>query len=73
MYAIPWFVTYLASRVPDHELLLELWDRVVSKDEPTFIYFILVSFVISNQQLIYKADMANLPVVMSNLQITSLQ
>ena len=73
MYAIPWFVTYLASRVPDRELLLELWDRVVSKDEPTFIYFILVSFVISNQQLIYKADMANLPVVMSNLQITSLQ
>ena len=28
MFALPWFVTYFASRVGSAEIILELWDRM---------------------------------------------
>lgn len=69
MYAIPWFVTYLATRMPHREVLLEFWERIVNRDEPPFIYFFLTSFVIFYEETIKMADMANLPVIMANLDI----
>jgi hypothetical protein len=46
MYAIPWFVTYMATKFNNHLLLIEFWDRVVNRDEPSFMFFFLVSFII---------------------------
>ena len=45
LYAIPWFLTYFATKVSFLELLLDFWDRIVLKDDPTFIFFFLVSLM----------------------------
>lgn len=69
MYAIPWFVTYLATRIPVKEVLLEFWDRIVTKNEPSFLYYFLVAFIKQNEEIIMKADFSELPVIMSNINI----
>jgi hypothetical protein len=53
------------------DVLLEFWDRIVLNNEPSFFYYFLVAFVIQNEDMIMKADLAELPVIMSNLNINS--
>ncbi len=71
LYAIPWFITYLATKFSDANILLEFWDRIVGKDDPTFIFFFLVALIIHNSMQIKSSDPANLPVVMSGVRICS--
>lgn len=71
LYAIPWFITYLATKFADVEVLLEFWDRIVGKDDPTFVFFFLVALIAHNSVHIMSTDPANLPVVMSGLRVCS--
>jgi hypothetical protein len=69
MYAIPWFVTYLATKMPSRDIILDFWERIVKKNEPLFIYFFLTAFVLQHEKQLLGTDMVNLPIVMANLEI----
>ena len=69
LYAIPWFVTYLSTKIGHVELILEFWELVVKKNDPTFIFYFLTSFVLRNAKKIKSADVAKLPETMTSLRI----
>ena len=69
LYAIPWFVTYLSTKIVQVELILEFWELVVKKNDPTFIFYFLTSFVLRNAKKIKSADVAKLPETMTSLRI----
>ena len=69
LYAIPWFVAYMATKFPHLEVLLEFWEIIVYKNEPSFIFFFLVSFLIINSHKIKSADIEKLPETMTSLKI----
>jgi hypothetical protein len=71
MFAIPWFLTYMATKIPQLEVLLEFWELTVQKNDPPFFFYVLVAFLMQNSVKIRSADAAKLPVVMTNLRITS--
>lgn len=71
LYAIPWFVAYMATKFPALEVLLEFWENIVARNEPCFIFFFLVSFLISNSRKIKAADVAKLPETMTSLKINT--
>ena len=71
LYAIPWFVTYLSTKITSVELVLEFWELTVRKNDPTFIFYFLTSFLIKNRKKITSADLAKLPETMTSLKITS--
>jgi len=73
LYAIPWFVTYMATKFSNLEILLEFWENIVQRNEPSFIFFFLVSFLISNSRKIKAADVPKLPETMTSLKITTLK
>jgi hypothetical protein len=69
LYAIPWFVTYMATKFTNIEVLLEFWEVIVQRNEPSFIFFFLISLLIQNQRKIFQADVARLPETMTSLKI----
>lgn len=69
LYAIPWFVTYLSTKIVKVELTLEFWELVVRKNDPTFIFHFLTSFIIRNTKKIKSPDVAKLPETMTSLRI----
>ncbi len=69
LYAIPWFVTYLATKITNVELVLEFWEMTVRKNDPTFIFYFLISFLVRNNKKIIKSDLAKLPETMTSLRI----
>ena len=69
MYAIPWFITYMANKIPDINILLEFWDMIVYRNQPSFIFAFLTSFLLFNRETIMASDVPNLPVVMTSLKI----
>ncbi len=73
LYAIPWFVAYLATKISNLDLLLEFWDHIVKRNEPSYIYFFLVSFVICNKKKIKSVEVAKLPETMTGLKITNIK
>ena len=78
MYAIPWFITYLANKFEkgQTDLLLKFWDKISKKNDPLFLMFILVAFVNENKDQILSEggqDCAKLPEVMTNLKIRNIE
>lgn len=71
MYAIPWFVTYMANKFAQIELLLEFWETIVARNDPKFIFFFLVSLIIKHQREIMHSEIAKLPEVMTSVKIDS--
>ena len=71
LYAINWFVTYLATKITNVELVLEFWELTVRKNDPSFIFYFLTSFIIKNRKKIKSADVAKLPETMTSLRIVS--
>ena len=71
MYAIPWFVTYLSTKIASVDLVLEFWELTVRKNDPSFIFYFLTSFIIKNKKKIKSADIAKLPETMTSLRILS--
>jgi hypothetical protein len=69
LYSIPWFVTYLATKITNVELVLEFWEMTVRKNDPTFIFYFLISFLVRNNKKIIKSDLAKLPETMTSLRI----
>jgi hypothetical protein len=69
LYAIPWFVTYLSTKIVKVELTLEFWELVVRKNDPTFIFYFLTSFIVRNTKKIKNPDVAKLPETMTSLRI----
>ena len=69
MYAIPWFITYMANKIPDINILLEFWEMIVYRNQPSFIFAFLTSFLLFNRATIMASDVPNLPVVMTSLKI----
>jgi len=69
LYAIPWFVTYMATKFTNIEVLLEFWEVIVQRNEPSFFFFFLISLLIQNQRKIFQADVARLPETMTSLKI----
>jgi hypothetical protein len=69
LYAIPWFVTYLSTKIVKVELTLEFWELVVRKNDPTFIFYFLTSFILRNTKKIKNPDVAKLPETMTSLRI----
>ena len=69
MYAIPWFVTYLANKFPNVEVLLDFWEYVVCVDEPCFIFYFLVAMVHYHQGKIFGSESAKLPETMTKLNV----
>lgn len=58
MYAIPWFITFFASRMESPELVLNFWERLnvrESNKQPdvAFIFFFAVALVTHNKALIF--------------------
>jgi hypothetical protein len=71
MYSIPWFITYMANKFLHVDILLDFWECIVKRDDPTFIFFFLIALIIHNSSLIKTSESAKLPEVMTNLKITT--
>lgn len=71
LYAINWFVTYLATKITNVDLILDFWEMIVKKNEPTFIFYFLTSFILKNSKKIKSAELAKLPETMTSLRICS--
>jgi hypothetical protein len=52
LYAIPWFVTYLATKIQTMDLVLDFWEMTVKRNNPVFIFYFLASFIIKNKKKI---------------------
>lgn len=72
LYAIPWFVTYMATKFTSIDVLLEFWELIVQRNEPSFFFFFLISLLIQNQRKIFQADVARLPETMTSLKILTI-
>jgi hypothetical protein len=73
LYAIPWFVAYLATKFSNLELLLEFWEQIVQRNEPSYIFYFLVSLLKNNSKKIRQVEVAKLPETMTSLKITNLK
>lgn len=71
MYAIPWFVTYMANKFPSVEVLLDFWEHVVVLDDPCFIFYFLVALLVYNENKIYASEHAKLPETMTKIQVVT--
>lgn len=73
MYCIPWFITYMSNRFPNVDLLLNFWEAIVKRDDPTFIFFVLIALIYYNSSVIKAEESARLPEVMANLKVSTQQ
>ena len=69
MYSIPWFITCMASRMENADLVLEFWDRMLLPREPdiTFLFFFCTAMITQSRQAILNSDLADLPSIMTGL------
>jgi len=61
----------MANKFPHVDVLLDFWECIVKRDDPTFIFFFLVSLIIINSQHIITSESASLPEVMTNLKVST--
>ena len=71
LYAIPWFVTYLATKIPTLDVLLEFWELIARKNQVFFIFYFMVSLIQLSSPKIMSADVAKLPEIMTGLRINT--
>lgn len=71
LYAIPWFVAYMATKFVNTDNLLEFWEQIVQRNDQTFIFFFQVSFLIYHKKKIMAVDTAKLPETMTSLRVSS--
>ena len=68
MYATNWLMTLMSGKVKLN-LLFILWDYIIDHDDPLFMHFVLVAFLIYKRELIINCDKSLLPPLISNLTI----
>ena len=68
MYATNWLMTLMSGKVKLNILFL-LWDYIINHDDPLFMHFVLVAFLIYKRELIINCDKSLLPPLISNLTI----
>jgi hypothetical protein len=61
----------MANKFPHVDVLLDFWECIVKRDDPTFIFFFLVALIIHNSQLIKTSEIAKLPEVMTNIRVST--
>ena len=68
MYATNWIMTLMSGKLR-LDILFNLWDNLLSYDDPLFIHFIFVSLLIYKRELIINCQKSLLPSLMANLTI----
>ena len=70
LYATNWLVTLRSGKV-NLDILYYLWDKIIKFNDPLFIHFLLVAFIIYNRELLINCDSNLLMKLVTNLTITS--
>lgn len=60
MYATPWFLTYFSNKL-EKEVLYHLWDKIMSNDDPAFILFFSVGFLVYHRVILNSSEPSMLP------------
>ena len=70
MYATNWVMTLLLGKVK-LDILYNLWDYILSIDDPLFMHYFFVSMIINRREMIINCDKNILPTLMASLTIIS--
>jgi len=70
MFCTPWFLTLFASKTP-LTILLQLWDRHLARNEPSFFVFLAVAVLSEGQKKIFSSERSSLPEMLTSLGLTS--
>jgi DNA-dependent RNA polymerase auxiliary subunit epsilon len=72
MYATNWIMTYGMGRLK-LDILYNLWNHIVTINDPLFLHFYFVAMIINKRELIINCDKNLLPTLMANLTILSFE
>ena len=70
MYGTNWVMTLLLGKVK-LDILYNLWDNIIRKNDPLFMHYFFVSMVINRREMIINCDRNIAPTLMSSLTIIS--
>ena len=70
VYAMPWFITLFARRLPLH-IALHTWDILLQIGRPQFTIFLAVALLLSRRELILRDYSEDLPEILVALQFAS--
>lgn len=70
MYGTNWVMTLLLGKVK-LEILYNLWDNIIRKNDPLFMHYFFVSMIINRREMIINCDRNILPTLMASLTIVS--
>ena len=70
MYGTNWVMTLLLGKVK-LDILYNLWDNIIRKNDPLFMHYFFVSMVINRREMIINCDRNIVPTLMSSLTIIS--
>ena len=72
LYATNWLITLRSGKVTLN-ILYYLWDKIIKINDPLFIHFLLVAFIIYNRELLINCDSNLLLKLITNLTINSIE
>lgn len=70
MYGTNWVMTLLLGKVK-LDILYNLWDNIIRKNDPLFMHYFFVSMIINRREMIINCDRNLLPTLMASLTIVS--
>ena len=70
MYGTNWVMTLLLGKVK-LDILYNLWDNIIRKNDPLFMHYFFVSMIINRREMIINCDKNILPTLMASLTIIS--
>ena len=70
MYATNWVMTYSVGKLK-LDIVYNLWNYIITINDPLFLHFYFVALIINNRELIINCDKPLLPTLISSLTITS--
>ncbi|OMJ86630.1 hypothetical protein SteCoe_11777 [Stentor coeruleus] len=71
LYCMPWFLTLLASKIQDLEIVYGLWESYMDENDRLFIMFIASAFLLKNRQTILRSDPSSIAQTISELTIST--
>ena len=70
MYATNWVMTYSIGKLK-LDIVYNLWNYIITINDPLFLHFYFVAMIINNRELIINCDKSLLHTLVSSLTITS--
>ncbi|CAG9323060.1 unnamed protein product [Blepharisma stoltei] len=69
LYATPWFLTLLASKISDIEVQYSLWESYMTENDKLYILFIAIAIIVKHRNLILQTDLSDLAQILSEITI----